>query len=64
MERASDGANLSVLPFGPRRAAVDDRLVVSGIVYVINNGLQWKDAPKDYGLHKTREGPDARLDNR
>ncbi len=26
---------------------VDDRRVVSGIVYVIRNGLQWKDAPKD-----------------
>jgi transposase len=24
---------------------VDDRLVVSGIIYVIGNGLQWKDAP-------------------
>ena len=32
---------------------VDDRRVVSGIVYVIRNGLQWKDAPKDYGPHKT-----------
>src|SRR5882757_6419040 len=32
---------------------VDDRRVVSDIVYVIRNGLQWKDAPKDYGPHKT-----------
>ena len=32
---------------------VDDRRVVSGIVYVIRNGLQWKDAPKTYGPHKT-----------
>lgn len=32
---------------------VDDRRVVSGIVYVIRNGLQWKDAPKGYGPHKT-----------
>jgi len=31
---------------------VDDRRVVSGIVYVIRNGLQWK-APKGYGPHKT-----------
>jgi transposase len=31
---------------------VDDRRVVSGIVYVIRNGLQWKDAPKGYGPHK------------
>ena len=32
---------------------VDDRRVISGIVYVIRYGLQWKDAPKDYGPHKT-----------
>jgi transposase len=32
---------------------VDDRRVVSGIVYVIRNGLQWKDAPHGYGSHKT-----------
>jgi transposase len=32
---------------------VDDRWVVSGIVYVIRNGLQWKDAPGEYELHKT-----------
>ena len=32
---------------------VDDRRVVSGIVYVIRNGLRWKDAPRAYGPHKT-----------
>jgi len=32
---------------------VDDRRVVSGIVYVIKHGLQWKDAPQGYGPHKT-----------
>lgn len=32
---------------------VDDRRVLSGIVYVIHNGLQWKDAPTGYGPHKT-----------
>jgi transposase len=32
---------------------VDDRRVLNGIVYVIRNGLQWKDAPKTYGPHKT-----------
>jgi transposase len=32
---------------------VDDRRVVSGIVYVIRSGLQWKDAAKAYGPHKT-----------
>lgn len=34
-------------------ARVDDRRVVSGIVYVIRNGLQWKDAPAGYGPAKT-----------
>ena len=32
---------------------VDDRRVVGGIIYVIRNGLQWKDAPTGYGPHKT-----------
>ena len=34
-------------------ARVDDRRVVSGIVYVIRNGLQWKDAPSGYSPYKT-----------
>jgi len=32
---------------------VDDRKVVSGIIFVIRNGLRWRDAPIDYGPHKT-----------
>ena len=32
---------------------VDDRRVVSGIIYVIKHGLMWRDAPKAYGPHKT-----------
>lgn len=32
---------------------VDDRRVVSGIIYVIKHGLMWRDAPKGYGPHKT-----------
>jgi transposase len=32
---------------------VDDRRVVSGIVYVIKHGLQWKDAPRGYRPPKT-----------
>ena len=31
----------------------DDRRVVSGIIHVIRNGLRWRDAPADYGPHKT-----------
>ena len=32
---------------------VDDRRVISGIVFVIRNGLRWRDAPPGYGPHKT-----------
>jgi transposase len=32
---------------------VDDRRVLSGIIFVNRNGLRWRDAPKDYGPHKT-----------
>jgi putative transposase len=34
-------------------ARVDDRRVVSAIVFVIKNGLRWRDAPREYGPHKT-----------
>ena len=34
-------------------ARVDDRRVISGIIFVVRNGLRWRDAPKDYGPHKT-----------
>src|SRR4051794_18421971 len=39
------------LPHGVAR--LDDRRVISGIVYVIRNGLPGKDAPREYGPHKT-----------
>ena len=32
---------------------VDDQRVVSGIIHVIRNGLRWRDAPAEYGPHKT-----------
>ena len=34
-------------------ARVDDRRVISGIIFVIRNGLRWRDAPASYGPHKT-----------
>ena len=43
-------------PFFPRSRGlprVDDRRVISGIIYVIRHGLQWKDAPCGYGPPKT-----------
>ena len=32
---------------------VDDRRVLSGIIFVIRNGLRWRDAPDAYGPPKT-----------
>ncbi|WP_437342584.1 IS5 family transposase [Ruegeria arenilitoris] len=34
-------------------ARSDDRKVLSGIIHVIRNGLRWRDAPAEYGPHKT-----------
>ena len=30
-------------------ARVDDRNVLSGVAFVIHNGLRWRDAPLEYG---------------
>ena len=43
-------------PFFPRshgKPRVDDRRVLSGIIYIQRNGLRWTDAPAAYGPHKT-----------
>jgi hypothetical protein len=32
---------------------VDDRRVLSGIIFVNRNGLRWRDAPLEYGPPKT-----------
>ena len=32
---------------------VDDRRVLSGMLFVIRNGLRWRDTPGAYGPHKT-----------
>jgi putative transposase len=37
----------------PGVARVDDRRVISDIIYVLKHGLQWRDAPKEYGPRKT-----------
>lgn len=41
--------------FPPSRGVprVDDLRVISGIIHVLKRGLQWRDAPRDYGPHKT-----------
>jgi len=43
-------------PFFPKshgKPRVDDRRVLSGIIFVNRNGLRWCDAPKEYGPAKT-----------
>ena len=43
-------------PFFPKshgRPRVDDRRVLSGIIFVNRNGLRWRDAPSEYGSPKT-----------
>ena len=46
-------AGLSVFSAVSRRRAGRRPADLSGIVFVIRNGLRWRDAPKDYGPHKT-----------
>ena len=43
-------------PFFPKshgKPRVDDRRVLSGIIFVNRNGLRWRDAPAAYGPSKT-----------
>ena len=43
-------------PYFPKprgKPRVDDRRVLSGILFVLRNGLRWQDAPAVYGPHKT-----------
>ena len=47
------GAYQTALSPFSRCSRVDDRRVVSGIIYAIKHGLQWQDAPDEYGPHKT-----------
>ncbi|MFC0500560.1 IS5 family transposase [Asaia krungthepensis] len=35
------------------RPRVDDRRVLRRIIFVNRNGLRWRDAPREYGSHKT-----------
>lgn len=43
----------SYFPLSHGILRVDDRRIVSGIIFVIRNGLRWRDAPAGYGPHKT-----------
>ena len=41
------------LPLSHGVPRVDDRRIISGMIFVIRNGLRWRDAPDDYGPSKT-----------
>lgn len=49
----ADRACDAVFPQKPRQATVDDRRVLSGIIFVNRNGLRWQDAPREDGPQKT-----------
>ena len=52
----SEGQMARISPFFPLSHGVprvDDRRVISGIIFVIRNGLRWRDVPASYGPHKT-----------
>ncbi len=52
----SDEQMARLEPFFPRshgKPRVDDKRVLSGIIFINRNGLRWRDAPKEYGPHKT-----------
>ena len=52
----SDEQMARLEPFFPKshgRPRVDDRRVLSGIIFINRNGLRWRDAPAEYGAAKT-----------
>ena len=52
----TDGQMAKLAPFFPTshgKPRVDDRRVLSGIIFINRNGLRWRDAPAAYGPHKT-----------
>ncbi len=41
------------LPKSHGKPRIDDRRVLSGIIFINRNDLRWRDAPADYGQPKT-----------
>ncbi|EPX84812.1 Mobile element protein [Salipiger mucosus DSM 16094] len=51
----SDAQMARLEPFFPKshgKPRVDDKRVLSGIIFINRNGLRWRDAPAAYGPHK------------
>jgi len=52
----SDAQMVRLEPYFPKshgKPRVDDRRVLSGIIFINRNGLRWRDAPAEYGPHKS-----------
>lgn len=52
----SDAQMARLKPYFPKshgKPKVDDRRVLSEIVFVYRNKLRWRGAPAEYGTHKT-----------
>lgn len=49
----ADGSSAALFPKSHGKPLVDDHRVLSGIIFVKRNGLCWRDAPREYGPHKT-----------
>ena len=52
----TDEQMVRIRPFFPLSHGVprvDDKRVLSGIIFINRNGLRWRDAPSAYGPHKT-----------
>ena len=52
----TDAQKARLEPFVPKshgKPRVDDRRVLSGIIFISRNGSRWSDAPKEYGPPKT-----------
>lgn len=50
-----DAQTARLEPFFPKshgKPRVDDRRVLSGIIFINRNGLRWRDVPKEYGPPK------------
>ena len=51
----TDAQMARLAPFFPKshgKPRVDDKRVLSGIIFINRNGLRWRDAPAAYGLTK------------
>ena len=51
----TDEQMAKLAPFLPKlhgKPCVDDKRVLSEIIFINRNGLRWRDAPREYGPHK------------